>query len=185
MSITLIMSVPVESRAGLASWICLSRLHLSAIIFIKFLLPCHLPGYHQNKVHLPTSQTQAYPSLSFGIGIKSTMLECYPLKWGTVHKRPTRFPSEELVEDWGTGNTGCSKFLFFCLLIHFVQTLWTFGAFSSKYVKCSFREELQKPKIISQDQIHCLSSKLLFTTQINRHTHILVCFVCTAGIVLG
>lgn len=40
------------------------------------------------------------------------------------------------------------SFIFY-LLIHFVQTLWTFGAFSSKYVKCSFREDLQKPKIIS------------------------------------
>lgn len=171
------MSVPAELRAGLASWICLSRLHLSAIIFIRFLSLCHHPGYHQNKVDLPTPQTQAYPSKFWGWDKEYHAKWC-PLKRGTVHKRPTRFPSEELVEGWGTGNTGCSQFLFFYLLIHFVQTLWTFGAFSSKYVKCSFREELQKPKnLLRSNSLRELKIALFYTNKPHTHTCVL-CLHC-------
>lgn len=134
----------------LASLICLSRSHLNPI-FLKLFYPVMFLGIIRIKfTSQVTLQTQAYPCLNLGTGIKNTMLKWYPLKWGTVHKKACQVPVRRVSWRLGDWKHWLQPIpFFFCLLIHLVQTIWTFGAFSSKYVKCSFRKELPKPKTIS------------------------------------
>ena len=134
----------------LASLICLSRSHLNSIIFLKLFYHVIFLGIIRIKFSSQiTPQTQAYPCLNIGIGIKNTMLKWYPLKWGTKHKKACQFPIRRVRWRLGDWKHWLQPISFFYLLIHFVQTIWTFGTFSSKYVKCSFRKELPKPQIIS------------------------------------
>lgn len=139
-----------KQDSPLDSLICCSRSHLNPVIFFKFFYLVIFLGIIRIKfTSQVTPKTQAYPCLNIGIGIKNTMLNWYPLNWGTVHKKACQVPVKRVswrLRDW---KHWLQPISFFYLLIHFVQTIWTFGAFSSKYVKCSFRKELPKPKIIS------------------------------------
>lgn len=100
----------------LASLICLSRSHLNPIIFLKFFyLAIFLSIIRIKFTSQVTPQTQTYPCLNIGTGIKNTMLKWYPLKWGTVHEKACQVPVRRVswrLRDWKHWLQPISFFLF-------------------------------------------------------------------------